>query len=164
MFKKSKYDCHFGWASSKGRVPSMVHAPRVPKLREDAQSARLAVRAVGLSAEPKVGKAELRGRECQGLEELQASFIPPASAAALPADATRARRSSRSAGHSAADAAGASCAHARRCKAPADHNLVHRRWRGPRSQSMAGSLAGAIVLLSPHHPAVSTHKSDPFVV
>lgn len=42
-----------------------------------------------LSAEPKVGKAELRGRKRQGPEELQASFFPPASAAALPADTTR---------------------------------------------------------------------------
>lgn len=53
-------------------------------------SRRLAVCAVGLSAEPKVGRAELRGRKRQGLEELQARFIPRASAAARPADATRA--------------------------------------------------------------------------
>ena len=39
MFTKPKYDCHFWWVSSKGRVPSMVHAPRVPKLREDARAA-----------------------------------------------------------------------------------------------------------------------------
>ena len=69
-------------AGSRARSTHPVH-------QSDGRTPEPPVLLSALSAEPKVGKAELRGSKRQGPEELQASFFPPAGAAARPADTTR---------------------------------------------------------------------------